>query len=277
MDILIDFDGTCTTHEFPAIGKDIGAVPVLKRLIENGHRLILFTMRSDMKGARNYLSDAVDWFDKRGIPLFGIQTNPFQSTWTDSPKAFGQLIIDDTAIGCPLIFPEGDAAPYADWIEIEKLLEEMGVLRRPSARVISAFPGTGKSYFTENTEGVILDSDSSEFSWLAPGVRHPDFPDNYMRHIKKNLGKADIIMVSSHQVVRDALVKHGIEFDLYYPDRSLKDEYLERFRKRGNDTKFLSFLSENWDKFIDEMEQQVGVTNKVSMSSGTFLSDYVRI
>jgi len=28
MEICIDFDGTCVTHEFPKVGKDIGAVPV---------------------------------------------------------------------------------------------------------------------------------------------------------------------------------------------------------------------------------------------------------
>ena len=27
MDILIDFDGTCVAHEFPKVGKDIGAEP----------------------------------------------------------------------------------------------------------------------------------------------------------------------------------------------------------------------------------------------------------
>ena len=43
MDIVIDFDGTCVTHEFPLVGKDIGAIPVLKKLVENGHNLILFT------------------------------------------------------------------------------------------------------------------------------------------------------------------------------------------------------------------------------------------
>lgn len=42
MEICIDFDGTCVTHEYPKIGKDIGAVPVLKRLIETGNKLILF-------------------------------------------------------------------------------------------------------------------------------------------------------------------------------------------------------------------------------------------
>ena len=46
LDICIDFDGTCVSHEFPEVGYDIGAAPVLKELVSNGHRLILFTMRS---------------------------------------------------------------------------------------------------------------------------------------------------------------------------------------------------------------------------------------
>jgi len=31
MTINIDFDGTVTTHDYPSIGKDIGAQKVLKR------------------------------------------------------------------------------------------------------------------------------------------------------------------------------------------------------------------------------------------------------
>lgn len=32
MDIAIDFDGTCVTHEYPRVGNNIGAVPVLKKI-----------------------------------------------------------------------------------------------------------------------------------------------------------------------------------------------------------------------------------------------------
>ena len=46
MIIAVDFDGTCVTHEFPEVGRDIGAVPVLKELVEKGHKIILYTMRS---------------------------------------------------------------------------------------------------------------------------------------------------------------------------------------------------------------------------------------
>ena len=44
--IAVDFDGTVVTHEYPHVGRDAGAVPVLRELTDNGCRLILYTMRS---------------------------------------------------------------------------------------------------------------------------------------------------------------------------------------------------------------------------------------
>ena len=132
MDICIDFDGTCTTHEFPKVGKDIGAIPVLKQLVKAGHNLILFTMRSDVDTGPSeefpeihggkYLTDAINWFKSNDIPLYGIQKNPTQ-TWTTSPKAYGQLYIDDAALGCPLIYDALlSSRPYVNWKEVEKYL-----------------------------------------------------------------------------------------------------------------------------------------------------------
>ena len=136
MDIAIDFDGTCVTHEYPLIGRDIGAEPVLKDLVKKGHRLILFTMRSDRKSTtlwdrtdEPYLSDAMNWFKEREIELYGVQINPEQEIWTDSPKAYAQLYIDDGALGCPLIQPAyPEERPYADWNKIRGWLLSNGIL-----------------------------------------------------------------------------------------------------------------------------------------------------
>jgi hypothetical protein len=138
--ICIDFDGTCVTHEFPKIGTDIGAVPVLQKLIKSGHILILFTMRSDIVNptgednelhleSGNYLTDAINWFKENNIPLYGIQTNPTQHTWTTSPKAYAQLYIDDAALGCPLIFGEHER-PYVDWQMVYKILVARGIINQ---------------------------------------------------------------------------------------------------------------------------------------------------
>jgi hypothetical protein len=142
MDIVIDFDGTCVTHEFPQVGKDIGAVPILKKLVKNGHNLVLFTMRSDLKKstyrnqgkelpAGNYLADAVNWFEENGIPLYGIQRNPSQDSWTESPKAYGQLIIDDASLGCPLVFDDLlSVRPFVDWEAVNDILEYRGLFEK---------------------------------------------------------------------------------------------------------------------------------------------------
>ena len=124
MKIAIDFDGTVVTHEYPDIGRDIGAVPVLKRLVLEGHKLILNTMRSGEE-----LQDAVDWFKENDIPLYGVNEDPEQKEWTQSPKVFANLYIDDAALGCPLIFPVKSFSngrtsdrPFVDWKKVEQRL-----------------------------------------------------------------------------------------------------------------------------------------------------------
>lgn len=131
MDIVIDFDGTCVTHEFPEIGKDIGAVPVLKELIGEGHNLIFFTMRSD-NIEQNYLAEAVQWFKSNEIELYGVQVNPTQGFWTNSPKAYGELIIDDAAIGSPLSYilnGELQERGFINWVKLRRLLISKGILK----------------------------------------------------------------------------------------------------------------------------------------------------
>jgi hypothetical protein len=131
--IAVDFDGTCVSHEFPKVGREIGAVRVLKRLTEAGAKLILWTMRSDArvaefdrKGRRlenpNPLTDAIKWFEKHEIPLWGVQRNPTQDEWTASPKAYANLYIDDAALGCPLKAGLPGERPHVDWEAVEALL-----------------------------------------------------------------------------------------------------------------------------------------------------------
>ena len=143
MTINVDFDGTCVTHSFPTLGNDIGAVPVLKRLVAEGHQLILFTMRSDRKETQevedkdisnvvgDFLTQAIDWFKDNDIPLYGIQTNPTQYQWTSSPKSYAPVMIDDSAVGCPLTRDKSISdRPFVDWDKVEEWLEINGILTK---------------------------------------------------------------------------------------------------------------------------------------------------
>ena len=138
MILAIDFDGTCVKHDFPRVGADIGAVPVLKALLANGHQLILWTVRGDVNNptttlpglvmrSGSYLSDAVQWFKDNDIELYGINENPEQKTWSKSPKVFANLYIDDMAMGAPLVF-DGIKRAYIDWDVVYKALVLAGIL-----------------------------------------------------------------------------------------------------------------------------------------------------
>ncbi len=137
MIIAIDFDGTCVTHSYPEVGKDIGAVPILKKLVENGHQLILWTMRDDDLDILedNHLSQAVNWFKENNIELYGIQENPTQNEWTLSRKCYAQLYIDDAALGCPLTSNKDlSKRPFVDWKLVELMLIKNGLIKQEAPK-----------------------------------------------------------------------------------------------------------------------------------------------
>ena len=124
MVIAIDFDGTCVTHAFPKIGEDIGAIPVLKALVDKGHKLILYTMRD-----RKTVTEAEEWFSKNGIPLYSTNCNPYQHKWSMSSKVYAHLYIDDAALGIPLKFDRSISdRPFVDWDKVKQLLKDREIL-----------------------------------------------------------------------------------------------------------------------------------------------------
>ena len=146
-------------------------------------------------------------------------------------------------------------------------------------RVVSGFPGIEKTTLFDNgTRFLLLDSDSSTFSWADPvkRIRNPEWPQNYLRHILQNIGKVDEIFVSSHAEVRTALVDAGIKFTLVYPGLEMKEEYVQRYVSRGNAPAFVTLLQENYDAWITELMQQEGCTHIV-LKPGQYLSDVLFI
>lgn len=135
--------------------------------------------------------------------------------------------------------------------------------------IVCGFPGVGKSTLFKELKDSgtkVLDSDSSTFD-------KADFPANYIKHIKEQTGKGYTILASSHDVVRDALIKEGMNFTLVYPDKSLKEEYLKRYKERGSPESFVKLLDSNWDKWIgqcDDLEDKH--VSKIVLKAGEFLT-----
>lgn len=107
--IAIDFDGTIVEDAYPKVGTPmIFAFETIKKLQEDGHRLILWTYRSGRK-----LQEAVDFCKENGIEFYAVNKNYPEEEFDEklSRKIHADLFIDDRNIG-----------GFLGWTEIYKLI-----------------------------------------------------------------------------------------------------------------------------------------------------------
>lgn len=150
--------------------------------------------------------------------------------------------------------------------------------------VIAAFPGMGKTYYKNNCNGfTVSDSDSSQFSWTTDEegnkIRNPEFPNNYIEHIKSLIGKVDFIFVSTHEAVLRALIENDIYFFLVYPRKCSKEKMIQRYKERGSDESFIKVLSDNYDNWIDNLDRNyndVVICAAESIPDDKYVSDFIK-
>lgn len=97
MIIAIDFDGTIVEHRYPFIGPIRPfAFETMKALQVKGHRLILWTHRTDL-----LLNEAVKFCHNHGIEFYAVNKNYPEELWDthDSRKILADIYIDDRNYG----------------------------------------------------------------------------------------------------------------------------------------------------------------------------------
>ena len=99
MIIAIDFDGTIVEHKYPAIGAELPfAIDTLIKLKEEGHKLILWTVREG-----RLLDEAVAFCRERGLEFYAINRDyPEEEKGRNnhfSRKLKADLWIDDRNLG----------------------------------------------------------------------------------------------------------------------------------------------------------------------------------
>ena len=99
MIIAVDFDGTNVEHQYPAIGKEIPfAIETLKKLTQERHRLILWTVRRGQ-----LLEDAVNFCRERGLEFYAVNRNYPEEVADPGPqysrKIQADIWIDDRNLG----------------------------------------------------------------------------------------------------------------------------------------------------------------------------------
>lgn len=133
MIIAVDFDGTIVTHEYPKIGKEIPfATQTLKMLINDGHRLILWSVREG-----RLLEDAVKWCRERGLEFYAVNKDyPEEEKANNnhfSRKLKADMWIDDRNVG-----------GLPDWGTIYRIIKEGKTYEEVLNGNITAEEQTGK-------------------------------------------------------------------------------------------------------------------------------------
>ena len=144
--------------------------------------------------------------------------------------------------------------------------------------IISGFPGVGKSTFCQMLQArqgtkrtTVHDSDSSTFDKTA-------FPANYLDHIKKAAPVYDYVLVSSHQAVREGMMRMNLPFLLVYPSIDQKSEYWMRYAERGSPQAFMDLMDREWDNFIQSCEETADLfVRHIVLKPGQYLSDLIGV
>jgi hydroxymethylpyrimidine pyrophosphatase-like HAD family hydrolase len=107
--VAIDFDGTIVEDDYPRVGQPmIFAFETMKKLQDQGHRLILWTYRSGRK-----LDEAVVFCKKNGIDFYAVNMNYPEEIFEGkiSRKIHADIFIDDRNVG-----------GFLGWTEIYKTI-----------------------------------------------------------------------------------------------------------------------------------------------------------
>lgn len=151
------------------------------------------------------------------------------------------------------------------------------------SRVILGFPGVGKTVAEENFEGVI-DLESSSFKYIETfktseegkgnpnRTLDPNYPKNYIQAIQAAMSTHKVVLASMHPEVRDGLRLLGVEYWVCFPSHDCKEEYMARYRDRGNSEYFLKSMEEF---FYESIRRLDGYDRRVELTHGETLSDYL--
>ena len=149
--------------------------------------------------------------------------------------------------------------------------------------IVSAFAGVGKTTLAQMYNEDVIDLESGNFKWLendgteeskgSRKVPNPNYPINYLEAIKKANTEYKVVLISQHDVIRKCLDAVKLDYVIIYPDISMKEEFIERYKARGNNNDFINLITSKWESWISNLNL-VQNHQKIILNRGQYLSDF---
>ena len=166
-------------------------------------------------------------------------------------------------------------------MKIDNLPHQQQVTERKNTVIVSAFPACGRSTAYDILKYQLYDvinAESKKFSWknfFGGRYHNPEFPNNYVEYIMKNIGVVDFIFTSSHEDIRNTMAKFHVPYILVYPDESCLAEWVGRCYLRGNSHEYIHALIDNWEKWLDECHNDSNAIKHIVLGRNDYLIDHL--
>lgn len=164
-------------------------------------------------------------------------------------------------------------------------------------KIVMGFSGIGKTHIS-NGKSTFIDLESSKFKYKlterdedlerTKGDRNRvlskgDWHQDYIEAIEENLKKYDYVLIWISLETLEELLARGHKVTVIIPENEqlVKDEYVDRYRKRGNTNQFIEDMLGFWSKilvpFLNYVEGLDGNSVKViKLKSGEYLKDAIK-
>jgi hypothetical protein len=153
--------------------------------------------------------------------------------------------------------------------------------------IISGFAGIGKTTLQKKYPETIIDLESSDFKWIyseesleetdkekrkgtTKRTLNSEWPLNYVKAIVEASFKYDVVLISQDLDMRNCLRENGVEYAVCFPTKDCKEDFIKRYRDRGNNEAFISLVDSNFEAWIDALEKE---ENKILIQKGEYLED----
>lgn len=149
--------------------------------------------------------------------------------------------------------------------------------------IVSAFAGVGKTTLAQMYKEDVIDLESGNFKWLendgteaskgSRRIQNPKYPINYLEAIKKANSQYKVVLISQHDVIRKCLDAVKLDYIVVYPEISMKEEFIERYKARGNNDNFINLITSKWESWINDLNS-IQNHQKIVLGKGQYLSDF---
>lgn len=112
--------------------------------------------------------------------------------------------------------------------------------------ILSCFKGIGKTYL-ENTKG--KEAKILDLSNLSSKE------SSFIETIASAINENDIVFVSSHEDVRNILNENNIDYDLFYPSKNRRNEFIENEVRKHTNSSEIRNLDRYFETEIESIEE----------------------